>query len=231
MGQSNLPEVLLIWGYIPEDINGNLFKLIDDFLLLWISLSLFDFFQCCLIRTSSTIISYSCLGRKHTDSIFHHSSAILRALKEMESATAWKDISKETGLIMTVTTKSFSCHILSPKLYSCNDKKLEQSLLTLVKTGKLLAHMATAVCREHYQARGAAWLICCLPIASPVLDVFCGLSPDPWAWTERKSIRYCLPVFSNYHFLPWLFFCIVGQPQWLVLLNNFRNKCRIWQLC
>lgn len=42
-------------------------------------------------------------------------SAILPALKEMEAATAWKDISKETGLIMTVTTKSFFLSHTLPK--------------------------------------------------------------------------------------------------------------------
>lgn len=125
--------------------------------------------------------------------------------------------------------KLLPCHILSPKLYSCDDTKLELSLLTLVKTGKLLAHMATAVCRQHHQAQGAAWLIRCLPMAFTVLDVFCGLSPDPWTWTE--SVRYCLPVFNNYHLLPRLFFCIVGQPQWLVFLNSFRNKVRVREVC
>lgn len=149
----------------------------------------------------------------------------------MEAATAWKDISKETGLIMTVTTKSFFLSHTLPKALFLQWQEVRAISSHISEDWKAACpHGNCSLLRALPSTRGAACPICCLPMASPVLDVFRGLSPDPWAWTERKSVRYCLPVFSNYHFLPWLFFCIVGQPQWLVLLNNFRNKCRIWKL-
>lgn len=55
----------------------------------------------------STIISHSLSGKEaYTDSIFNDSYPVLPALKEMEFAIAGKDISKEMGLAMSVTTKT-----------------------------------------------------------------------------------------------------------------------------
>lgn len=86
-------------GWASLQINGCLFTFMNQLVL--------DFLQCCLITVFSTIISHSLSGKEaHTDSIFNHSYTIFPALKEMEFAVAWKDISKETSPTMTLTIET-----------------------------------------------------------------------------------------------------------------------------
>lgn len=85
------------WASLP--INGWLFTFMNQLVL--------DFLQCCLFTMFSTTTSHSLSGKEaYRDSIFNHSYLILPVLKEMEFAMAGKDISKETGQTMTVTTKT-----------------------------------------------------------------------------------------------------------------------------
>lgn len=158
------------WASLP--INGWLFTFMNQVVL--------DFLQCSLITKFFTIISHSLSEKEaYTDSIFNHSYTILPPLKEMEFAITGKDISKETGLTTTVTTKTafLWCSLLKALFLWWH--KVRPTSSHIVKTGKLLAHMATAVCQEHYQAQDAAWLKCSLPIAFRALHVFHGCSPDP----------------------------------------------------
>lgn len=94
-------------------ISGNLFKLIDDFftytnqfVIVWLFTMLFN----------QNVFHYHFIfpvWEGSIQTIFNHSSAILQALKKVKFAISWKDISKETGMTMTVTTKpSFLSHII-----------------------------------------------------------------------------------------------------------------------
>lgn len=94
-------------------ISGNLFKLIDDFftstnqlVIVWLFTALFnqnDFHYHFIFPVWEGSIQ----------TIFNHRSAILQALKKAKFAISCKDISKEIGMTMTVTTETaFLSHII-----------------------------------------------------------------------------------------------------------------------
>lgn len=63
--------------------------------------------------------------------IFNHSSTILQILMEVKFATYGKKYQMKQDWPWWLLPKLFSCHILTSKLHSCDDMKLEPSLLTV----------------------------------------------------------------------------------------------------
>lgn len=151
----------------------------DDFLLLWISLSL-TFYSAVKSQCFPLSFHIPCLERKPTLMLFSMTATLFcQLLKKWNLQLLERTYQRRWVWPWVSLPKLLSCDLLSSKLFSWDDTELELPLLTIVKTGKLLAHMATAVFWEHYQAQDAAWPRCCLPIAFRDLHVFCGCSPNP----------------------------------------------------
>lgn len=165
----------LIQGYIPEYICELLSQLMDDFLLLWISLSLT--FYSAVYSVFSTIISHSMPGKEaYTDSVFNHSYLFCHLLKKWNlQLLAGKDISKERGLTMNVTTKTaFLWCILLKALFLWWHK---------VGATSHISEDWKAACPHGncslLRAQERSWWRCCPPIAFRALHVFHGHPPDP----------------------------------------------------
>lgn len=76
----------------------------DDFLLLWISLSL-TFYSAMKSQCFPLSFHIPCLEKKHTLILFSTTATLFcQLLKKMEIAIAGKDVSKEIALAMNVTT-------------------------------------------------------------------------------------------------------------------------------
>lgn len=159
------------WAWI--QINGWLFTFMNQLVL--------DFLQCCLITVFSTIILHSLSGKEvYTDSIFNHSYTTFPALKEMEFAVAWKDISKETGLTMTVTIKTaFPWRTLFKALFLRWHKVRATSSLYISEDWK-------AACPHSNSLLGALPSTRCSMIK--VLSVHSILSPTCVSWPFSGSL-------------------------------------------
>lgn len=175
----------------------------DDFLLLWISLSLTFYIA---VKSQCFPLSFHipCLEREHTQILFSITTTIFPALKEMEFAIAGKDISKETGLTLSVPTET-------PFLWFTLLKALFLRWHRARATSSHISEDWKAACPHGncslLRAQDAPWLRWCLPIAFRALHVFCGCSLDPrFGWIVSDSA-------DNYHISPCLLFYIVGQPQ------------------